>query len=149
MATSAEVEFTFRFDSKFVLVVSLATRIISMIVWLINNGVSCHMTGVREHFMSLIEGVDLEMVLGDDTRVKVVGVRIVSFPRESLPRLRVMEVLYILGLRRNLISVSCIEDMGYVVVFRNGQVLMYLVGSSMSFTRAIGVRDDRLFSFMF
>lgn len=84
------------------------------------------MTEVREHFISLIEGVDLEVVLVDYTRVRATRVGTVSFQRESLPPMNVREVLYVLGLRRNMISISCIEERGYVVVFQDGQVLMYL-----------------------
>lgn len=68
----------------------------------------------------------MEVVLGDDTRVRATGVGTISFQRESLPPLNVMEILYVPRLRRNLILVSCIQDRGNVVLFQDGQVLMYL-----------------------
>ena len=60
------------------------------------------------------------MELGDERIVKVVGVGTVSFHRESLSPLTVSEVLYVPGLKKNLISVSTIEDKGYEVTFKGG-----------------------------
>ena len=56
--------------------------------------------------------------MGDESIVRVVGIGTVSFQRESLPPLAVSEVLYVPGLRKNLISMSTIEDKGYEVTFR-------------------------------
>lgn len=76
------------------------------------------MTGVREHLTSLTkDDIDLEVVLGDKSKVKATGVGIVSFQRESSPPLKVTKFLYVPRLKKNLISVSSIEDKGYVVVF--------------------------------
>ena len=58
--------------------------------------------------------------MGDESIVRVVGIGTVTFQRESLPPLAVSEVLYVPGLRKNLISVSAIEDKGYEVTFRGG-----------------------------
>jgi hypothetical protein len=83
--------------------------------------------------------------LGDNQVVSVVGVGTVAFQRESLPPLRLIEVLYVLGLKKNLVSVSCIEDRGYVVTFRDGQVLLYPKGGSISEAKVIGVRYGRIY----
>lgn len=148
VTASAKVEeFASRFESEFALVVSLATSATSTSVWFIDSGVSCHMTGVREHFTSLTKGIDLEVVLGDDT--KAAGVGAILFQRESLPPLKLTVVLYVPGLTRNLIFVSCIKDRGYVLLFWNGQLLMYPVGSSMASARVIGVCDEKLYRFIF
>jgi hypothetical protein len=52
--------------------------------------------------------------------VKAVGCGTVSFQRESLPPMLLREVLYVLGLKKNLVSISAIEEMGYKVLFRDG-----------------------------
>ena len=45
-------------------------------IWYVDSGASRHMTGVREYFPELSEsGTDIEVVLGDDRVVRVVGVR--------------------------------------------------------------------------
>ena len=71
------------------------------------------------------------------------------FQRESLPPLAVSEVLYVPGLKKNLIFVSTIEDKGYEVTFRGGQVIMYPKGSSIESGKVIGIRRGKLYRFCF
>ena len=43
-------------------------------MWYIDSGASHHMTGAREFFSELVErALDIEIVLGDDRTVRVVG----------------------------------------------------------------------------
>jgi hypothetical protein len=70
---------------------------------------------ICEHLTDLTQIGDVEVVLGDDRVVKAVGCRTVSFQRESLPPMSLTEVLYVLGLKKNLVSVSAIEERGYEV----------------------------------
>ena len=55
-------------------------------------------------------GMDVEVVFGDDTVVGVVRRGIVTFQRESMSPMTLRDVLYVPGLKNNLISVSTIED---------------------------------------
>ena len=81
--------------------VSLATHVTSSRACFIESGVSYHMTGVREHFTSLLEDdIDLEVVLRDNSKFKAEGMETVSFQRESLPPLKVTDNLYVPGRRR-------------------------------------------------
>jgi len=41
----------------------------------------------------------------------------VTFERESLPPLKVMDVLYVLGMKKNLISMSAMEEKVFDVTF--------------------------------
>ena len=76
------------------------------------------MSGVRECFSELNErGVDVEVELGDDRIVRAVGRGTIAFQREPCPPLRFRDVYYVLGLKKNLISVSTIEDRGFEVRF--------------------------------
>lgn len=59
------------------------------------------------------------------------------------------EVLHVLGLKKHLISVSTIEDRGYEVTFRGGQVLMYPRGGSIDLAKVIEVRHGRLYRFLY
>jgi hypothetical protein len=54
------------------------------------------------------------------------GTRIgtVSFQRESGKPLSFVDVLYVPGMTKNLISVSTLEDKGYEVTFRKGKVFI-------------------------
>jgi hypothetical protein len=56
----------------------------------------------------------------------------VDFQRESLHPLKLLEALYVPRLKKNLVSVSCIEDRVYVVTFRDGHVLLCLKGGNIS-----------------
>ena len=61
----------------------------------------------------------------------------------------VLEVLYVPGLKKDLISVSTIEDKGYEVTFRSGQVIMYPKGSSVESGKVIWVRHGKLYRLCF
>eukprot|EP00253_Pinus_taeda_P026647 PITA_26647 len=119
-------------------------------IWYVDSGASRHMTGVREYFSELSEsGIDIEVVFGDDRVVRAVGVGTLTFQRESKPPLKVTDVLYVPGIRKNLISVSALEDRGYEVLFRGGQVLMYPKGTPADSARVIGVRHAKVYKFAF
>eukprot|EP00253_Pinus_taeda_P009645 PITA_09645 len=144
LAASAEIEdFAGRFDRKFAFTMcesssagSPAIQVqreqafpsisgASTGIWYVDSGASRHMTRVRKYFSELLEsGTDVEVVIGDDRVVRAVGVGTLTFQRESKPPLKVTEVLYVPGMRKNLIYVSALEDRGYEVLFRGGQVLM-------------------------
>jgi hypothetical protein len=59
------------------------------------------------------------------------------------------DVLYVLGSKKNLVSVSTIEDRGYEVLFRNGHVLLYPKGSNITLAKVIGIRHEKLYKLMF
>jgi hypothetical protein len=106
-AASTEVEeFSTKFDKEFSLIACLSSRTTTLDTWYIDSGASRHMTSVREHLTDLTQCGDVEVVFGDDWEVKVAGCGIVSFRRESLPPMTLTEVLYVSGLKKNLVSVS-------------------------------------------
>eukprot|EP00253_Pinus_taeda_P020875 PITA_20875 len=119
-------------------------------IWYVDNGASRHMAGVRKYFSELSEsGTDMEVVLGDDRVVIAVGVGTLTFQRESKPPLKVSDVLYVPGMRKNLISVSALEVRGYEVLFRGGHVLMYPRGTPANSARVISVRHAKVYKFAF
>jgi hypothetical protein len=120
IASTMVEEFSAKFDKEFSLVVCLSTRTTHSDVWYIDNGPFRHMIGVCEHLTDLTQIGDLEVVLGDDQVVKVVGSGTVSFQRESLPPMLLREVLYVPSLKKNLVSVSAIKERGYEVLFHDG-----------------------------
>jgi hypothetical protein len=147
---STEVEeFSTKFDKEFSLIVCLSMRTTHINTRYIDSGASRHMTGVCEHLTDLTEMGNVEVVLGDDPEVKVVGSGTISFQRESLPPMILTEVLYVPGLKKNLVSVSTIEEKGYEVLFCDGQVLLFPRGSSITSAKVIGTRHERLYKFLF
>jgi hypothetical protein len=67
------------------------------------------------------------------------GVGKTSFQLESGDTLHIRDVLYVIGMKKNLISTSTLEDKGYRVSFMNGQVLVWPKGSSIDSATVIGV----------
>ena len=103
VAASAEINvFTSQFDREFSFIASLATSVApSSHIWYVDGGASRHMTGAKDQFTHFSERrINLEVELGDERIVRAVGVGTVSFQRQSLPPLVVLDVLYVPRLKR-------------------------------------------------
>ena len=107
------------------------------------------MSGVREVFSEITErDIDVEVELGDDRVVRVVGKGTVAFQREFRPLQMFRDVYYVPGLKRNLISVSTIEDRGLEVLFRGGCVYILPKGASFASAKVIGTRIGKHIPFL-
>jgi hypothetical protein len=73
------------------------------------------------------------------------GVGRVRFQFEFGELLEVDGVLFIPGLRANLLSVSTSGDYGYATLFKGGHVFIYREGADSVKPQLIGVRVDRLY----
>jgi hypothetical protein len=146
MATSVGVEeFCKSFDEYFCLVACMSSSLAPS-VWYVDNGASCHMTGHKEFFNKLQEGgVNLHIELGNDARYKAQGIGTMMFQREFGKFLRFIDVLYVPGLTKNLISTSTLEDKGFEVTFRGGKVYIRLKGSTAKMDKVIGVRNEKVY----
>jgi hypothetical protein len=72
----------------------------------LDNGASRHMTEAWELFISMIESdSDVHVELGDDVMYALKGEGTIMFHLESRGLLDSQDVLYILGLKKNLLSV--------------------------------------------
>jgi hypothetical protein len=112
--------------------------------WLIDSGASKHMTGHRNHLTHFVEKeIHLHVVLGDDARYNVrVGTS--TFQLDSDMQLE-LEVLYVPRMKRNLVSISALEDKGYKITFSEGRVLAWHKDSHISVSKVIGVRENSLY----
>ena len=54
-------------------------------------------------------------------------------------------MLYVPGMKRNLVSISALEDKGYRVTFVDGKVLTWNKYSSINIEKLIGVREEILY----
>ena len=54
-------------------------------------------------------------------------------------------MLYVPGMKRNLVSISALEDKGYRVTFADGKVLAWHKDSSMNTSKVIGIREESLY----
>ena len=59
----------------------------------------------------------MEVVLGDDSVVSAIGCGTITFQRESMSPMVLQDVLYVPRMKKNLVSVSMIEDQGLGGVF--------------------------------
>ena len=92
--------------------------------------------------------LELEVVLGDDTVVRAVGRGAVHFDRESMQPTFLRDVLYVPRLKKNLVSVSMIEDRGRVYVL-NGKLHIFPKARGLSASYAIGVKCRKLYKLLF
>jgi hypothetical protein len=72
-----------------------------------------------------------------------------SFQRESGKSLRFVDVLYVLGLTENIVSVLTLEDKGFEVTFRVGKVYIRSKGSTTKMDKVIGVRSEKVYRLYF
>jgi len=106
-----------QFEPYFSLIACLVSSVMGSI-WFLDNGASFHMTRDRDLFSDLDEkdlGVHIKM--GDDGRYSATSIDTISFEREFGKLFILKEVIHVLGLKKNLISVAMLEDKGYDVVF--------------------------------
>jgi hypothetical protein len=106
-ATTEEVDFQTQFQRECAFLICYTSVEMTPSIWYIDSGASSHMTGVREDFIDLRDTeVRIEIALGDDTLVRVAGIGTVTFRRDSMPPISFRDILYVPGLKKNLISVS-------------------------------------------
>ena len=94
-------------------------------------------------------GTGIHVELGDDARYQAQGVGTVSFERECGKPLNFVDVLYVPGQTKNLISVSTLEDKGYQVKFRDHRVYIRPKGSDRSLDWVIGRRSGKVYRLHF
>ena len=80
--------------------------------------------------------------MGDDGKYHVSGEGTIVFQREHGAPLILTDVKYVLGLKKNLVSVSMLEDKGYDVVFSKGKAFLRHMGTRQ--TKRIWIRVKNL-----
>jgi hypothetical protein len=104
------------------------------------------MTGSQKSLTILIEeNSRLQVELGNNAKYAVKGVGIASSQLKSEKPLRMSAVVYVPERKKNLVSISAMEDRGYAMAFIDGQVLTWPKGLSLDSTKVIGTRDGSLF----
>ena len=94
------------------------------------------MTGYKENLSEVVEKEShLRFVLRDNANYTVKGFGSTSLQLESNDLLHLNDVLYVPGMKRNLVSISDLEDKGYRVTFADGKVLAWHTDSSMNTKR--------------
>jgi len=64
---------------------------------------------------------------------------------ESGAKIHLNNILYVLGFKKNLISISCLEDKWYRVAFVDGKVLVWGKHSSIDKAKVNWVHEGRIY----
>lgn len=113
--------------------------------WVIDSGASRHITGFREHLDTLVENSNEEVTIGDDSNYPVMGIGTCNINLKSGISLQRTGVLFVPGIKRNIVSVSALEDKGYRLTFMEGKVLAWPKNSTIKKAHTIGVRQGSLY----
>ena len=88
---------------------------------MIDSGTSRHMTRCQSQLTDLSKkDSSLHVELGDNAKYAVKGMGSTSFQLDSRDTLHMSDILLVPGLKKNLLSVSALEDKGYRVSFVDG-----------------------------
>ena len=111
-------------------------------MWYLDSGCSRHMTGDKSKFMSLELKAGGKVTLGDNTSCRILGSGTIRLTK----LLSIEKVLYVSGLKHNLLSISQLCDKGMCVKFTTDKCILNL-GSKLKLE---GIRIDRsLLQFFF
>jgi hypothetical protein len=127
----------------FTLITCMANTVMGS-VWYLDSGASFHMTGCRDFFSDLEEKyLQMHIEIGDDGRYNMTRIGTVTFQRESGSPLRLKDVMFVPGLKKNLISVAVLEDHGYDVIFSKGKAFLRHIATGQ--VKQIGVHVKNLY----
>ena len=79
--------------------------------------------------------------MGDEATYSIQGIGSTSFRLDSGTNLKITEILYVLGIKQNLLSISALEDKGFRVTFMEGKALLWHKDSDLNSTEVIEVRE--------
>ena len=85
------------------------------------------------------------MKLGDDYQYTIKGTEEFSYKLDSRKTMKMQDVLYIQGLKKNILSISSLDAKGFSVAFFYGQVLMWPRGKIIDDATIIGEKEGFLY----
>ncbi|KAI5446607.1 hypothetical protein KIW84_014444 [Lathyrus oleraceus] len=93
-------------------------------VWFLNSGCSNHMTGCKDWFFELEEGLNRSVKLGNETRMSVGGKGSVKVQVNGATQV-IPEVYYVPELKNNLLSLGQLQERGLAILIRDGTCKVY------------------------
>ena len=97
-----------------------AFKVMDTCLWYLDNDCSRHMTEDQSLFKVFKSKNGGNITFGDGSKSQIKGKRIISLP--GLPD--ITNVLYVKGLKVNLLSISQICDQDFMVLFSKGKCLV-------------------------
>jgi hypothetical protein len=111
-----------------------------------DSGASKHMTGFKQNLTNYRDKkFNVKVELEDDGTYDIKSFGSASFQLQSSNIFHIDEILYVPGLKKNLISVAVLESKGYSIAFTKGKALMWSSDENMSTTMTIGTRESGLY----
>lgn len=100
--------------------------------------------GDKELF-SHLEEKDLQMhiEMGGDGRYSATRLSTVTFQRNKGAPLTLRDVMYVPGLKNNLVSIAMLEDRGYDVIFSKGKVFLQHIATGQA--KKVGIQVKNLY----
>ena len=89
------------------------------------------MTGHKDSLSCLTpKDYSHKVQLGDDYQYPIKGMREASYKLRTRKFMKMKKVLYVPGLKKNLLSISALDKKGFRVDFVDGEVLMWSKGKT-------------------
>jgi hypothetical protein len=111
----------------------------------VDSVASKHIKGYKGSLPNLIhEDSPHNVKLGDDYQYSIKGVGEASYKLDSKKEMRMKDVLYVPGLKKNLPSISTLDEKGFRVSFVDGEFLMWPKENSFDDAVVIGVQEGGL-----
>jgi hypothetical protein len=115
-------------------------------MWIIDSRASRHMTRDQTRLSNLNEKkTSYKVELGDKTTYPMEGFGQATIKMKTSNYVHLSNVLYVPGLEKNLVSISCLEDKGNIIAFVDGKVLSWHKDSSIENVRVIGSHEGNLY----
>ena len=106
---------------------------------LVDSGESKHMTGYKESFINMYDHDSPHQVkLGDDYQYPIKWIGVDSYKIDSRKSLKMKDVLYVPGLKNNILSIYALDAKGIMVASVDGQVLTWPRGNTIEDANVIG-----------
>jgi hypothetical protein len=114
--------------------------------WLVDIDASKHMTWYKDSLSNLIHKDSPHNVnLGDDYQCPIKGVGEASYKLDFGKAMRMKDMLYVPGLKKNLLSISVLDEKGFMIAFVDGEVLMWPKGKTFDDAVVISVQEGGLY----
>jgi hypothetical protein len=128
---------------------SALTRTLEDDMWIIDIGASRNMTEDRVRLSNLNEKrTSYKVEFGDKNTYLVKGIGQSSIKLKTCNNVHLSNVLYVPGLEKNIVSISCLADKGNIIAFVDGKVLSSSRNSSIENSRVIGIHQGRLYELL-
>jgi hypothetical protein len=114
--------------------------------WLIDSNASKHMTSKKDTLSCISKkNFSQKVTLGDDYQYPIKGIGESNYKLDSENSITMKDVLYVPGLKKNLLSISALDKKGYRVSFIDGEVLMWAKGETINEAIVIGSEENGLY----